>query len=149
MSLKQRIEQDLKQAIRGQEKDAIRALRAIKSMILLAETEKGASGDLTEETELSMLSKAVKQRKDSAQLYQDQGRDDLAAIERSEIEIINNYLPKQLTETELSDILKEIIAKLDADGPKDMGKVMGVATKQLKGQADGGKIAAKVKELLT
>ena len=149
MSLKQRVEEDLKQAIRKQSKDEIRALRAIKSLILLQETEKGASGELSENVELGLLSKAVKQRKDSAKLYIDQGRQDLAAVELSELEIIQNYLPEQLSEEQLTDTLRRIIQQVGAEGPKDMGKVMGLANKQLKGQADGSVIAARVKELLS
>lgn len=149
MSLKKRVEEDLKQAIKKQSKDEIRALRAIKSMILLQETEKGASGELSENVELGLLSKAVKQRKDSAKLYTEQERQDLAAIELSEIEIIQNYLPAQLSEQELTDALNEIIQQVGAEGPRDMGKVMGVANKQLKGRADGSAIASKVKALLS
>ncbi|GJM28160.1 MAG: aspartyl-tRNA amidotransferase subunit B [Cyclobacteriaceae bacterium] len=148
MSLKKHIEEDLKNAIRNQNKDETRALRGIKSMILLLETEKGASGELSEDAELGLLSKALKQRKDSAQLYSEQGREDLAAIELSEIEIINKYLPKQLTEDQLTEKLREIISQLGASGPKDMGKVMGLANKSLKGKADGGTIAGIVRTLL-
>lgn len=148
MSLKKQIGEDLKTAMRSQNKDEIRALRGIKSMILLAETEKGVTGDLSEEAELKLLAKAVKQRKDSAQLYADQGREDLAAIERAELEIISGYLPEQLSEEELRRQLEEIIVQVGAVGPQDMGKVMGAANKALKGKADGSTIAGIVKTLL-
>ena len=149
MSLKTQIEQDLKAAMRSQNKDEIRALRGIKSMILLAETEKGAGAELSEETELKLLTKAVKQRKDSAHLYGEQGREDLAQVEQAEVDIIARYLPEQMSETELSDQLQLLIKQLGASGPKDMGKVMGMANKQLKGRADGATIAKMVKSLLS
>ena len=148
MSLKKQIEQDLKVAIRAQNKDEIRALRGIKSMILLSETEKGSSGELSEEVELGLLSKAAKQRKDSAQLFADQGREDLASIEKSELTVINKYLPEQLSEQELAAHLRQIIKQVNALGPQDMGKVMGAANKTLKGKADGSSIAKVVKALL-
>lgn len=148
MSLKEQVEADLKQAIRSQNKDEIRALRGIKSQILLAETEKGASGILSEAAEIALLSKAVKQRKDSARLYLEQGRKDLADVESAEVEIISRYLPEQLTEDELRERLQQIIEALGASGPGDMGKVMGRANQQLKGQADGGTMAKIVKSLL-
>ena len=149
MSLKSQIEQDLKAAMRSQNKDEIRALRGIKSMILLAETEKGAGSGLSQETELKLLTKAVKQRKDSAQLYTEQGRGDLAQVEQAEVDIIARYLPEQMSEEELTDQLQLIIERLGASGPKDMGKVMGVANKELKGRADGASIAKIVKSLLS
>jgi len=148
MSLKSQIEDDLKEAIRSQSKDEIRALRGIKSMILLAETEKGAEGAISEETEIKLLTKAVKQRKDSAKLYREQGREDLAQVETIEFEIIGRYLPEQMSEEELRDALKQIIDKLGAQGPQDMGKVMGAANKELKGRAEGGEIAKIVKTFL-
>ena len=149
MSLKERVEVDLKGAIRSQNKDEIRALRGIKSLLLLAATEKGASGDLSEDAEIALLSKAVKQRKDSAKLYQEQGREDLAEIELAEISIISKYLPEQLSEAELQQHLEKLIAELGASGPQDMGKVMGAANKQLKGRAEGGTIAKIVKTILS
>ncbi len=149
MSLKERVESDLKEAMRSQNKDQVRALRGIKSQILLAETEKGAGGNLTEDGEITLLSKAVKQRKDSARLYQEQGRDDLADIELTEVEIITRYLPAQLTEEELRVHLQQLVDDLGAAGPQDMGKVMGQANKQLKGRADGGTMAKIVKSLLS
>lgn len=148
MSLKQQIDEDLKVAIRAQNKDEIRALRGIKSMILLAETEKGATGELVEDAEIKLLTKAAKQRRDSAQLYSDQNRKDLAAIEYSELEIISKYLPEQLSEEVLIDQLNQIISEIGAVGPQDMGRVMGTANKVLKGKADGSTMAKIVKNIL-
>jgi uncharacterized protein len=148
MSLKKQIEGDLKKAMLAKEKDELRALRAIKSMILLAETEKGAKDVLSEETEIKLLTKAVKQRRDSATLYKEQNREDLALAELSELEVINRYLPQQISEDELVSILKEIIKKTGASGPQDMGKVMGIAMKELAGKADGKLISKTVKTLL-
>jgi uncharacterized protein YqeY len=148
MSLKKQIEEDLKIAIRNQDKDEIRALRGIKSMILLSETEKGDAAELSAEAELKLLTRAVKQRKDSASLYSEQGREDLAKVEQAELDVISRYLPKQLSEEELAVQLQLIIDEVGAQGPKDMGKVMGVANKTLKGKADGSAIANKVKLLL-
>src|SRR5690554_131995 len=105
MNLKQTIETDIKQAMLIKDKDRLRALRGIKSLILLAETEKGAGGTLSEEAEMKLLTKAAKQRKDAFDLFQENGREDLAEIERTELEVINNYLPKQLNEAELKDAL--------------------------------------------
>ena len=149
MSLKERVESDLKTAMRAKDKDKIRALRGIKSLILLAETQKGAQGELTSEAELALLTKAAKQRKDSAQLYREQGRDDLATIEETELATITEYLPAQLSEEELNEFLANLIAQLGATGPADMGKVMGAANQQLKGKADGATIARTVKSLLS
>ena len=148
MSLKSQIEEDLKTAMRSQNKDEVRALRGIKSMILLSETEKGSGGGLSSDAELKLLSKAAKQRKDSAQLYQEQGRNDLAEIEHAELEVINRYLPEQLSEEVLVEKVKSIIAQVGAAGPQDMGKVMGIANKELKGKADGSSIARVAKTLL-
>ena len=149
MSLKERVESDLKQAMRSKEKDTVRALRGIKSLILLAETQKGAQGELSEQAELALLTKAAKQRKDSAELYNEQGRQDLAQIEEAELNIIQQYLPEQLSEEEVKDFLTNLIGELGASGPADMGKVMGVANQKLKGKAEGGTIAKLVKTILT
>jgi uncharacterized protein YqeY len=149
MSLKNTIDQDIKEAMKSKQQDKLRALRAIKSMILIAETEKGVSGELAQDAELKLLTKAAKQRKDSYDLYTGQKRDDLAKIEKDELEVINNYLPKQLSEDELKTELKKIIEQTGASEPKDMGKVMGVASKQLAGKADGKTISQVVKTLLT
>ncbi|MBD8488364.1 GatB/YqeY domain-containing protein [Echinicola sp. CAU 1574] len=147
MSLKQSIESEIKKAMLAKDKDRLRALRSIKSLIMLEETKGGEKG-LTEEDELKLLTKAAKQRKDSVEIYQQQNREDLATTELSELEIINEFLPKQLSEEELEAELKSIIAEVGAEGPKDMGKVMGAATKKLAGKADGKMISQKVKGLL-
>lgn len=148
MSLKITIENDMKQAMLQKNKEDLTALRAIKSMILLAQSEKGAGKELSEEDELKLLSKAAKQRKDSADIYREKGRTDLAEKEEKELEVINRYLPKRLSQEELESELKTIIAQTGASGPKDMGKVMGAATKSLAGRADGKQIADTVKSLL-
>ncbi|GGF35966.1 GatB/YqeY domain-containing protein [Echinicola rosea] len=148
MSLKQSIEAEIKNAMRSKDKDRLRALRSIKSMIMLEET-KGAEKGMTEDEEMKLLTKAAKQRRDSLEIYEQQGREDLAATEQSELDIINEFLPKQLSEEELEGELKAIIAEVGAEGPKDMGKVMGTATKKLAGKADGKMISQKVKQLLS
>lgn len=147
MSLKKNIEDEIKKAMLAKDKDRLRALRSIKSLIMLEET-KGGSAGVTEDEEMKLLTKAAKQRKDSADIYQQQNREDLASVELAELVIINEFLPKQLSEEEVDVALREIIAELGADSPKDMGKVMGVATKRLAGKADGKLISQKVKSLL-
>lgn len=149
MSLKSKIEQEIKQAMLQKQKDRLRALRAIKSAILLAETEKGAGDDLSEEVELKLLQKAAKQRKDSLEVYQQQGRADLAEVEQQELSVIEEFLPKQLSEEEVEAAVKETIAQVGASGPGDMGKVMGAATKKLSGKADGKLISSIARKLLT
>ncbi|MFT7032321.1 MAG: hypothetical protein ACJA2S_000820 [Cyclobacteriaceae bacterium] len=149
MSLKLQIDGDIKKAMLAKEKDKLRALRAIKSMILLAETEKGRTEVLSEEVEMKLLTKAVKQRKDSYELFMEQGRDDLAVIEKDELDVINTYLPKQLSEEEVKQELQKVIEQVGATGPQDMGKVMGAATKALAGKADGKTISGLVKSLLS
>lgn len=147
MSLKLNVESEIKKAMLAKDKDRLRALRAIKSLIMLEETKGGDKG-MSQEEEMKILTKAAKQRKDSAEIYQQQNREDLAAVELAELEIINEFLPKQLSETEVEEELRQIIAEVGADGPKDMGKVMGVATKKLAGKAEGKMISQKVKSLL-
>ncbi len=149
MSLKDQINSDIKAAMLAKEKDKLTALRAIKSMILLAETEKGAEGGVSEDAEMKLLMKAAKQRKDSLDLYRKEGRDDLADKEQGELDIINSYLPKQLSEDDLKAELEKVIAQVGASGPQDMGKVMGAATKSLAGKADGKTISSMVKTLLS
>lgn len=149
MSLKQQIDGDIKTAMLARDKDKLRALRAIKSMILLAETEKGVKEVISQDTEMKLLMKAAKQRKDSVELYNDQGREDLAKIEKDELDVISEYLPKQMTEEEVTEELKAIIDQVGASGPQDMGKVMGMATKVLAGKADGKMISNIVKQILT
>jgi len=149
MSLKQQIESGIKQAMLAKDKDGLRALRAIKSLILLEETKEGAAADLAPEDEVKLLTKAVKQRRDSAEIYRSQNRPDLLEAEVAEIAVIEKYLPKQLTEEEVKTQLQEIIARVGAKSPTDMGKVMGVATKEMAGLAEGKTISALVKSLLS
>jgi len=147
MHLENLIMQDLKAAMKAKDKAAMRGIRAIKSAILLAKTD-GSGQDLNEEWEIKMLQKLVKQRKDSLNIYEKQNREDLAQIEREEIAVIEKYLPKPLSEADLEAFLKKIIEETGASGMKDMGKVMGLANKQLAGKADGRTIAGVVKKLL-
>jgi uncharacterized protein YqeY len=149
MSLKKQIEADIKKAMLAKNKDDLRALRAIKSMILLAQTEKGAGENLSADVEMKILQKASKQRVDSLTLYQEQKRDDLAAIEQAELDVIKRYLPEQLSEQELETIIGDVIAKVGASSMKDMGKVMGISSKELAGKADGKAISQIVKKLLS
>ena len=149
MSLKQQIENDIKQAMRAKEQDHLRALRSIKSMILLAETEKGATDELSEETELKLLTKAAKQRRESIEVFQQQGREDLAAKEQAELEVINHYLPQPMSEEEIRTTVEKIVQDTNASGMQDMGKVMGKATALLAGKADGKTISMLVKQILS
>lgn len=149
MSLKEQIEADIKKAMLAKNKDDLRALRAIKSMILIAQTEKGAIENLSSDVEMKILQKAAKQRMDSLALYQEQKRDDLAAIEQVELEVIKRYLPAQLSEQELEVIIGELKNKVGASSMKDMGKLMGMASKELAGKADGKTISQIVKKLLS
>ncbi len=148
MSLKTTIDNDIKKAMLAKNKEELDALRSIKSMILLAETEKGGSNELAIDIENKLLMKAAKQRKESADIFQKEGRQDLAQRENLQLEIISRYLPKQLSEVEITAEIKTIIAHVGAKGPQDMGKVMGVATKSLAGKADGKMISEIVKKLL-
>lgn len=138
----------MKDAMKARDEALLRGLRAIKAEIIKAKTEPGANGQVTEDGELKLLQKLVKSRKDSLEIYTQQNRADLAAKESEEIEVIERFLPAQLSEAELQQAVAAIIAELGAAGPKDMGKVMGVASKQLAGKADGKAVAATVKELL-
>lgn len=147
MSLETRITADMKTAMKAKDKVALRGIRAIKSAILLAKTD-GSGNELDDATEIKMLQKLVKQRKDSLAIYTEQGREDLAQTEREEIEVIERYLPAQLGEAELTERIKAIIAESGAASMKDMGRVMGLASKSLAGQADGKAISAVVKQLL-
>lgn len=149
MSLKQQIDGDIKKAMLAKNKEELEALRSIKSMILLAETEKGGSGDVSADVENKILMKAAKQRKESSDIFSQQGRQDLADKENFQLDIISRYLPKQLSNEEIEAAVKQIIAEVGASGPQDMGKVMGTATKKLAGQADGKIISDLVKKLLT
>lgn len=149
MSLQTKVMEALKEAMKAKDTVALESLRAIKSAILLARTEAGASEELSEADELKLLQKLVKQRKDSAALYTQQGRNDLAEPELAQMAVIEKFLPAQLSEAEVEEALKSIIAQVGATSPKDMGKVMGVATKQLAGKADGKLISDIVKKLLS
>jgi uncharacterized protein YqeY len=149
MSLKQQIDNDIKKAMLAKQKEELDALRSIKSMILLAETDKSASGEISGDVENKILMKAAKQRKESADIFQQQNRQDLAEKELFQLDVISRYLPKQLSEDEIAAKVKEIIAQVGAKGPQDMGKVMGAATKALSGQADGKVVSELVKKLLT
>ena len=148
MSLQTKVMDALKEAMKAKDTIALESLRAIKSAILLAKTEAGAAAELAEEEELKLLQKLVKQRKDSAALYAQQGRNDLAEPELAQVAVIEIFLPKQLSEAEVTEAVKAIIAEVGATSAKDMGKVMGVATKQLAGKTDGKVISAIVKSLL-
>ncbi len=148
MSLSTQINEDIKTAMRAKDKETLEALRAIKSAILLAQTEAGASEELSEDAELKLLQKLQKQRKDSAAIYTEQGRADLAEPEIIQSKVIAKYLPEQMSEDELKKVLSEIINQVGASSPQDMGKVMGMASKQLAGKADGKTISNIVKELL-
>ncbi len=148
MSLEQKIMAGLKTAMLAKDEKTVRSLRAIKAAIILAKTAEGAGGEISEDTENKLLQKLVKQRKDSLDIFRQQNRADLAQKEEEEIEVIEKFLPKQIGQEELKAILQKIITEVGASSPADMGKVMGVATKQLAGQADGKAISAAVKELL-
>jgi uncharacterized protein len=148
MSLEQKIMAEMKDAMKSKNEGALRGLRAIKAEIIKAKTEPGANGEISSETEVKMLQKMVKQRKDSLEIYQQQNRQDLAQKEEEELAIIEKFLPAQLSGDELKKELEVIIAETGASSPADMGKVMGAATKKLAGRADGKAISAAVKELL-
>lgn len=148
MSLETQINTDIKVAMRAKDKATLRALRAIKSAILLAKTAEGASENLDEKAEIKLLAKMAKQRKDASAIFEQQGRADLAEKELAEIAVIEKYLPKQLSDEDLKATLQGIIDQVGASSMKDMGKVMGIASKQLTGKADGRKIATFVRSLL-
>ena len=148
MNLEQQVMADMKEAMKSKDEAALRGLRAIKAEIIKDKTEPGANGELSDETANKMLQKMLKQRKDSLEIFRTQNRDDLAKKEEEEILIIEKFLPAQMSEAELKEALQKIIEQVGAATPADMGKVMGVATKQLAGKADGKTISATVKELL-
>ncbi len=148
MNLEQKVMGELKTAMLAKDEKTVRSLRAIKAAIILAKTSEGAGGEIKEEDEIKLLQKLVKQRKDSLEIFQQQNRSDLAQKELEEIEVIEKFLPKQLSVTELKVIVEKIITETGASTPADMGKVMGAATKQLAGKADSKAISALVKELL-
>lgn len=148
MSLEAKVMEELKAAMRSKDEVALRTLRAIKAAILIEQTASGAKEALTEADELKLLTKMAKQRKDSLDIFTQQGRADLAKKEQEEIEVISKFLPAQLTEAELEAEIKSVIAAIGATSPADMGKVMGAASKQLAGKADGKLISETVKKLL-
>ena len=149
MNLFDRISEDIKKAMLAREKVRLEALRGVKKEFLEAKTAKGANGELSDETATKIMVKMVKQRKESAKIYEENNRPELAANELAEAAVIEEYLPKQLSAEELEAELKAIIAETGATSAKEMGKVMGVATKKLAGRAEGKLISAKVKELLS
>lgn len=149
MSLQNDIMTAMKAAMKDKDQMALAALRAVKSEILLAQTETGSKEEITEEQELKILSKLVKQRKDSAAIFSEQNRADLAEPELAQAEIIAQFLPAQLSEAEIEKVVLETITKVGAQGMKDMGKVMGIVNQQLAGKADGKTISTIVKAKLT
>lgn len=142
------IDQEIKKAMLAKDQAALRGLRAIKAALLLAKTEKGSAEEITEETEAKILQKLVKQRKESADIYKTQGREDLSIIEEEEIEVISQFLPKQLDQSEIEAIVAQIIKDAGATSVKEMGKIIGLANKELAGKADGKLIAEIVKTQL-
>ena len=148
MSLQAKIMEQLKLAMKSKDTVALQSLRAIKSEILLAQT-KGGDSEFNENDEIKLLQKLVKQRKDSAALYSEQGRDDLADPELAEAKIISQFLPAQMSAEDLKEFISGLISKVGASSMKDMGKVMGMASKELSGKADGKAISTIVKELLS
>ena len=148
MEMFDRISNDIKDAMKAKDKVRLETLRNIKKVFLEAKTAPGANDTLTDDAAMKIMQKLVKQGKDSATLYAEQGRADLAEAELAQVAVIETYLPKQMSAEELEAALKAIIAEVGAEGPKDMGKVMGTATKKLAGLAEGRAISAKVKEFL-
>lgn len=148
MSLQTTVDQDIKSAMLAKDNDKLRALRAVKAALMLAKTEKGAADTLTEDAEMKVLQKLVKQRTESAEIYQQQNRPDLYQIEMDEKAVIETYLPKQLDRSEVEAIIKQLITETGASSIKDMGRVMGLANKSLAGKADGKTIAEVVKAQL-
>jgi uncharacterized protein YqeY len=148
MSLITQIDQDIKLAMLAKQPDRLRGLRAIKSALLLAKTEKGAADELTEEAEIKVLQKLIKQRKESADIYRTQNREDLYEIEMEEMRVIEPYLPQQMTRFEIEGYLQELISRIGATSIQDLGKVMGTANKELAGKADGKTISEVVRQLL-
>lgn len=149
MNLEQKINEDIKAAMLAKEKDKLNALRAIKSAILLAKTQKGAAEEIGEEGEIKILKQLVKQRHDSAEMYKQQNREDLYQEEKFQLEVISTYLPQMMSAEEVEAALKQIIADNGFSGMKDMGKVMGQATKLFAGKADNKMVSDIVKQLLS
>jgi uncharacterized protein YqeY len=148
MSLQENIDRDIKSAMLSKDSARLRGLRAIKAALLVAKTEKGASDQLTEDAEIKVLQKLIKQRRESADIYKTQQRDDLYQIELEEMQVIETYLPEQLGRDEIVTYIKDAIQRSGATTIKDMGKVMGIVNKELAGKADGKTISELVKELL-
>ena len=148
MSLEEKVATGIKEAMLARDEKSLRSLRAIKSAILNEKTSPGFSGSISGSEEIKLLQKLVKQRKDSLDIYEQQGREDLASKEREEIEVIEAFLPKQLSEDELQPFIKKLIADTGASSMADMGKVMGIANKELAGKADGKTISSVVRQLL-
>ena len=148
MDLFEKVSEDIKNAMKAKDKVALETLRNVKKCFLEAKTAPGANDTLTDADALKIMQKLVKQGKDSAGVYAGQGRQDLADAELAQVAVIERYLPKQMSAEELENVLKEIIAEVDAAGPKEMGKVMGVASKRLAGKAEGRAISEAVKRLL-
>ena len=148
MSLTNKISDSIKNAMKSKDSISLESLRAIKSSLLLAKTQKGASNDLSESEEIKILQKLVKQRKESAEIYMSKNRNDLAETELRQAKIIEKFLPDQLEINEIERIISDLIVEIDADGMKDMGKVMGLATKKLSGKADGKTISNIVRSKL-
>jgi len=148
MSLEQRVTGDLKEAMKAKDQAKLRSIRAIKAAMLLMKTD-GTGQEITEEKEIKLIQKLVKQRKESLDIFEKQGREDLAAVEKEEIEVLEKYLPAQMDEAELTDYLKQVVDKLGASSMADMGKIMGVASQELAGKADGKAISTIVKNLLS
>ncbi len=142
------VNQDIKTAMLAKDEVTLRSLRAIKAALLVAKTEKGASQEIAEDAEIKVLQKLVKQRKESADIYQSQNRKDLYQIENEEIAVIEKYLPQQLSQEDLNTYIKSLIQKLNITSVKEMGKVMGIANKELAGKADGKAISTTIKTLL-
>lgn len=148
MSLETKLMTDLKEAMKAKDQAALRSIRAVKAALLLMKTD-GTGAEITEEKEIKLLQKLVKQRQDSLTIYEEQGREDLAVTEREEIAVISKYLPEQMNTEDLTTLIKEIISQTGAEGMKDMGKVMGMASAKLAGKADGKTISTVVKGLLS
>jgi uncharacterized protein YqeY len=148
MSLINQIDQDIKQAMLAKQPDRLRGLRAVKAALLLARTEKGAGEELDQDTEIKVLQKLIKQRRESAEIYKTQNREDLYDIETQEMAVIEPYLPKQMSTDEIETYVKDLVGRVGATSVKDMGKVMGAANKELAGKADGRTISEVVKKLL-
>jgi uncharacterized protein len=148
MSLEVKINEEIKQAMLARNKELLEALRAIKSALLLAKTDKGGDGGVAEDAEIKLLQKLVKQRRETAEIYLSQNRKDLADVEIFQADVIQKYLPEQMSDAELTGIIKDIIAETGATSIKDMGKVMGLASKKLAGKADNKAVSEKVKQLL-